>query len=154
VACTLKPAPENKALSARDSAWRQGPQVGAFDAFGRNSQHRFFTATPRGGKANYLGVDIDDCFGHAMIEVLRSPSNAAESEAIAKGLASVCDDLIQGAIVSGFAFAPCDDVLLAAAYLDAGFRKSGVLNVGRVGQEGTLLFSRKLADPDRQAKAS
>jgi len=61
---------------------------------------------------------------------------------------ALCDKLVSEGTVSCFSLAPSDDVSLAAAFLYAGFRRTGLL-LGHLPGGGSrrdvILWSRKLA---------
>lgn len=138
------------ALKARDDAWRKGKGLNSFDEFGRDAERVFVEAVAKRGKPNYLSVEFQDCFGHSLFEVLRAPEDDLDVLALTAGLRKMSDDLTARGIVSGFAFAPSDDIGLATAYLAAGFRKTGLLAGGiAVGGErkDAILWTRKLANP-------
>lgn len=147
---SLKGVEEHVALAARDAAWAKGEGLGAFDPFGRDALRLFLEVGNKKQKPNYLLAEFQDCFGHSLIEVLRTPTNDTEVTAVTAGLRSFSEELKRRGIVSAFAFAPNDDVLLSTAYLSAGFRKTGLLARGvLVGEtrKDAILWSRKLANP-------
>lgn len=143
---------DTDALKARDDAWKKGAGVSGFDAFGREAERFFLEVTPRRGKPNYMSAEHQDCFGHALVEILRHPENDAEINAMVGGLKVMSDRLKDGGLVSAFAFAPSDDTTLATAYIAAGFRKTGLLASGWHAQNGhgrrdAILWTKKLANP-------
>lgn len=147
---TLKGVEEGVALAARDAAWAKGEALGGFDPFGRDALRLFLEIGQRKQKPNYLLAEFQDCFGHSLIEVLRAPTNDTEVTAVTAGLRSFSEELKRRGIVSAFAFAPNDDVLLSTAYLSAGFRKTGLLAKGvqvGEGRKDAILWTRKLANP-------
>lgn len=138
------------ALKARDEVWRKGKGLNPFDDFGRDAERVFIEAIAKRGKPNYISVEFQDCFGHSLFEVLRAPEDDLDVLALTGGLRKLADDLTARGIVSGFAFAPSDDIGLATAYLAAGFRKTGLLAGGiMIGGErkDAILWTRKLANP-------
>lgn len=146
----LKGVEDQVALAARDAAWAKGEGLGAFDPFGRDALRLFLEIGPRKQKPNYLLAEFQDCFGHSLIEVLRAPTNEADVTALTAGLRSFSEELKRRGIVSAFAFAPNDDVLLSTAYLSSGFRKTGLLAKGvqvGEGRKDAILWTRKLANP-------
>jgi hypothetical protein len=148
---TAKVVTEKVATTARDSVWKKNDGAyGCFDPFGRDAARLFIEVTSRKTKPNYLSAEYQDCFGHSLIEILRRPKGTAEIGVVIAGLRALEDDLKSREIVSAFAFAPVDDVELAAAFLVAGYRKTGLLARG-VLVEGkrsdAILWTRKLADP-------
>ncbi len=141
---------DSVALKSRDDIWRKGRGLNSFDEFGRDAERMFVEAVAKRGKPNYLSVEFQDCFGHSLFEVLRAPEDDLDVLALTGGLRKLADDLTARGIVSGFAFAPSDDIGLATAYLAAGFRKTGLLAGGiAVGDErkDAILWTRKLANP-------
>jgi hypothetical protein len=147
---TVREGDEADALKARDAAWKKGIAVGSFDTFGRDAERLYFEMLPKGGKTNHLSAEYQDCFGHALLEMLRSPENEKEMLAAVSGIREMSDELKSRGIVSAFSFAPNDDVNLATAFTAAGFRKTGLLARGmNLGGErkDAILWTRKLAHP-------
>ena len=138
------------AEAARDAAWAEGLAVGTFDRFERDAERAYFDAPARRGEPNYLSTEYQDCFGHSLIEVLRSPADDATLVATIAGLEQLGESLMNRGIVSAFAFAPSDDVPLGTAFTAAGYRRTGLLAQGIVvGEErkDAILWTRKLANP-------
>lgn len=148
---TAKIVSEKAALTARDAVWKKNDSAyGCFDAFGRDATRMYVESAAKKGKPNYLSAEFQDCFGHALIEILRRPKGTAELYAAVAGLHTIEEDLKRREIVSAFAFAPIDDVELSAVFLSGGFRKTGLLARGVLceGKRGdAILWTRKLADP-------
>jgi len=139
-----------EALEARDAAVKKGLTLNTFDNFGRDAERFYYDTALRRGKVNYLAAEYQDCFGHSLLEVLRSPTTDNEIVALTAGMRLMCEDLKDRGIISTFGFAPNDDVALATAYVAAGFRKTGLLARGiQVGDEhkDAILWTRKLANP-------
>lgn len=147
---TVRRASEKDALSARDSTWRKGPTLGSFDMFGRDAERIYYDASVRRSKTNYLSAEFQDCFGHALIEILRAPTTENETLAVIAGLQALDEDLKERGIVAAFAFAPYDNVEIATAFVTTGYRKTGLLAQGVVDTDGTrkaaILWTRKLAN--------
>lgn len=146
---SVRQASEKDALSARDAAWRKGPAFGSFDMFGRDAERVYYDASVRRSKTNYLSAEFQDCFGHALIEILRLPSTENETLAAVAGLRTLGDDLQERGIVAAFAFAPHDNLETATAFVAAGYRKTGLLAQGILDADGSrkdaILWTRKLA---------
>jgi len=141
---------EPDALKVRDDLWKKGRGLSGFDAFGREAERMYVEVTPRKGKPNVLSAEFQDCFGHALLEILRSPEGDSEAASVCAGLRNMSETLKERGIVSAFAFAPADDVMLTGIYLSAGFRKTGLLAGGVPGPTGrrdAILWTRKLANP-------
>lgn len=140
----------SEAEAARDQAVKKGLAINTFDNFGRDAERFYFDCSARRGKPNFLAAEFQDCFGHSLVEVLRSPASDSEIVALTEGLRTMCEELKERGIISAFGFAPSDDVSLATAYTAAGFRKTGLLAQGiRVGDErkDAILWTQKLANP-------
>ena len=138
------------AEAARDQALKKGLVVNTFDPFGRDAERFYFDTAARRGKPNYLAAEFQDCFGHSLVEALRSPASDTEIVALTEGLRVMCEELKDRGIISAFGFAPSDDVNLATSYTAAGFRKTGLLAQGiLVGKErkDAILWTQKLANP-------
>lgn len=148
---SVRQADEKDALRARDAAWRRSPALGAFDMFGRDAARLYYEASVKRSKTNYVSAEFQDCFGHALIEVLRSPTSENETLAVASGLTAIGEDLKERGIVAAFSFAPNDDVDLSTAFTAAGYRKTGLLAQGVLdgdgGRKDAILWTRKLANP-------
>ena len=146
---SVKLATEKDALSARDSAWRKAPAFGSFDMFGRDAKRIYYDASLRRSKTNYISAEFQDCFGHALIEILRLPTTENETHAVIAALRTVGDELQERGIVSAFAFAPFDNLETATAFVAAGYRKTGLLAQGVLTADGgrtdAILWTRKLA---------
>jgi hypothetical protein len=142
---------ETDALKARDDLWKKHRGLSGFDAFGREAERMFVEVTPRKGKPNVLSAEFQDCFGHSLVEILRMPDGDSEATSVCAGLRNMCETLKERGIVSAFAFAPSDDVMLTGIYLSAGFRKTGLLASGVAavggGRKDAILWTKKLANP-------
>ena len=145
-----KEVTEKQALSARDAAWRKGPALGGFDTFGRDAARIYFDTTVKKSKVNFISAEFQDCFGHALIEILRFPINDNEMLAVVAGLRTIGENLKARGIVAGFSFAPSDNVMLSTAFVAAGYRKTGLLAQALIADEGrkdAILWTTKLANP-------
>jgi hypothetical protein len=152
---SVKEVDSETAIEARDKVWKNGGALGCFDPFGRDALRLFVETSSKKGKSNYLSAEFQDCFGHSLIEILRTPEDDSDLASIVTGLRHFNDELTRREIVSAFAFAPVDDVDLSAAFLATGYRKTGLLAKGvLVGglRRDAILWSRKLADPSGGAE--
>ncbi len=163
---SLKVVEAKAAISARDQAWKKGTAVGAFDTFGRGVE-RFFVETNMSStkrsssksktkpKANYIAAEFQDCFGHSLIEILRSPEDDQEVLAVCGALRVISEELKNRGIVSAFGFSANNDLALSTAYIAAGFRKTGLLAHGILHngeRRDAILWTRKLANPGDEDK--
>lgn len=140
----------DEALGMRDEVWKKGLGLNAFDPFGRDAERTFMKVGHKKAAPNYLSAEFQDCFGHSLIEILKSPRTEDEILAVTHGLRTMSEDLKNRGIISAFGLAPSDDVEVAGAYLAAGFRKTGLLAEGiSVGKErrDAILWTKKLANP-------
>jgi len=151
-------ADEVDALAARDEVWRKSHGLSGFDAFGRDAQRYYVESTTRKGRTNYLSAEYQDCFGHSLVEILRSPTDDLDVLALTGGLRFLSEDLKERGIVSAFGLGASDDIGLATAYVAAGFRKTGLLangvavpatngKGGGSARKDAILWTRKLANP-------
>jgi len=147
---SVRSATEKDALSARDAAWRKGPALGAFDMFGRDAERVYYDTSFRRSKTNYISAEFQDCFGHALVEVLRMPTTESETLAVTAALRVLGDELQARGIVAEFAFAPNDNVEISTAFVAAGYRKTGLLAQGILDGDGTrkdaILWTNKFAN--------
>jgi hypothetical protein len=147
----------SEAETARDQAVKKGLAVNTFDSFGRDAERFYFDCAARRGKPNYLAAEFQDCFGHSLIEVLRSPATDSEIVALTEGLRTMCEELKERGIISAFGLAPSDDVNLATSYTAAGFRKTGLLAQGILvadERKDAILWTQKLANPGAEDDAT
>jgi hypothetical protein len=132
------------------AALKAGRAMTAFEPFGRDVQRRYFSITAKGGYELCLSMETQACFGNAFLEMLTAPRTDAERLAVVSALRAVCEKLVSEGAVSCFAFAPSDDVGLAAAFSFNGFRRTGILQnhlaIGDV-RKDAILWSKKLANP-------
>jgi hypothetical protein len=139
---------EADARKAVAAAQRGGHAMTGFEPFGRDVQRRYFVATARGGFTVYASTESQACFGNAYLELLRGPRSDAELAGTTAALKALCDRLIAEEVVSCFALAPADDVALATAYVQNGFRRTGLLSEHLVvggRRKDAILWSRKMA---------
>jgi hypothetical protein len=140
-------ASTRKAVAA---ALRSGRALTGFEPFGRDVERRYFVATARGGFELYASTESQECFSNAFLELLQSPRTEAEKLATAAALRAICEKLVYEGVVSCFSLAPSDDVALASAYLQNGFRRTGLLHEHlfvRGERKDAIVWSRKLANP-------
>ncbi len=149
---SVREASEKDALSARDAAWKKNEGFGSFDIFGRDAQRIYFDVSVRRSKTNYVSAEFQDCFGHALVEVLWLPTSENEMLAVTAGLRALAENLQERGIVSMFAFAPNDNVEISTAFVAAGYRKTGLLAQGildaKGGRKDAILWTLKFANAD------
>lgn len=139
-----------EALEARDAAVAKGTAYEAFDAFGRDAARVYFHGTLKGAAPTFVSAEYQDCFGHALVQVLERPKTDKDVHNVTHAVRELGEHLKERGIVAAFAFAPADDVTMATMFTAAGYRKTGLLALGV--QEGkvrkdAILFTRKLANP-------
>jgi hypothetical protein len=137
-----------KAVSA---SLRSGRAITAFEPFGRDVERRYFVVTVRGGFELYVSTETQACFSNAYLEILQGPRVEAERLPTASALNELCEALRAEGVVSCFSLAPSDDTALAAAFLQNGFRRTGLLAdhllLGSV-RKDAIVWSRKLGNPN------
>jgi hypothetical protein len=118
--------------------------------FGRDAERVYYDASVRRSKTNYLSAEFQDCFGHALVEVLRLPTSETETLAVIAGLRTLAENLQERGIVATFAFAPNDNVEISTAFVAAGYRKTGLLAQGILdadgGRKDAILWTHKFVD--------
>jgi hypothetical protein len=146
----IAPVSEAEARKAVASALKSGRALTAFEAFGRDAERRYFVASARGGFELYASTESQACFGNAYLELLQSPRTEAEKAGTHGTLRAFCDRLTAEGVVSCFSLAPSDDLALATAYLQNGFRRTGLLLDHMVvgsQRKDAIIWARKLANP-------
>ena len=106
--------------------------------------------TARGGFELVASTESQACFGNAYLELLQSPRTEAEKAGTNGVLRAFCDRLTAEGVVSCFSLAPSDDLALATAYLQNGFRRTGLLLdhlVVGAKRKDAIIWARKLANP-------
>jgi hypothetical protein len=153
-AVKIAPASEDAVRKAVAAALRSGRALTSFEAFGRDVERRYYVASGRGGFELLASVESQSCFSNAYVELLQSPKNDAEKLGTAGAIRALCAELEAQEVVSCFALAPSDDTALAWAYLENGFRRTGLLLGHLVSAEkadrkdarrDAIVWSRKLA---------
>ncbi len=132
---------------------RSGRALTGFEPFGRDVQRRFFVATARGGFELHASIESQECFSNAFLELLQSPRTPAETAGTAAALRAFGDKLVSEGVVGCFSLAPSDDVALATAFLQNGFRRTGLLHehlLVRGERKDAIVWSRKLANPTEE----
>jgi hypothetical protein len=146
----IAPLAEAEMRKAVAAALRSGRALTGFEPFGRAVERRYFTATTRGGFELHASTESQECFSNAFLELLQSPRTPAEKLATAGAIRAFCERLLAEGIVSCFSLAPSDDLGLASAYLQNGFRRTGLLHEHlfvRGERKDAIVWSRKLANP-------
>jgi len=149
-AAKVAPVSEVEARKAVAGALKSGRALTAFEAFGRDAERRYFVATARGGFELYASTESQACFGNAFLELLQSPRTEGEKNGTSGALRAFCDRLTSEGVVSCFSLAPSDDLSLATAYLQNGFRRTGLLLDHLVvggERKDAIVWARKLANP-------
>jgi hypothetical protein len=141
---------EADAKKAVQAALRSGRALTAFEPFGRDVERRYFVATSRSGFELCASTESQSCFGNTFLEILQGPRTEIEKAGTIAALKALCEKLLAEGAVSCFSLAPSDDVALATAFVQNGFRRTGLLLdhliVGNT-RKDAILWSRKLANP-------
>ncbi len=146
----IAPVSEMDSRRVVTAALRSGRALTAFEPFGRDVQRSYFVATARGGFELHASIEAQGCFGNAFLELLVGPLTPAERAGTAATVRAFCEKLQAEGVVTCFSLAPSDDVALAGAFLQNGFRRTGLLLehllcAGR--RKDAIVWSRKLANP-------
>jgi hypothetical protein len=146
----IAPVGEADARKAVAAALRGGRALTGFEPFGRDVQRSYFAVTARGGFELCASIESQECFSNAFLELLQSPQTPAEMVGTAAAVRSFCNKLVADGVVGCFSLAPSDDVALATAFLQNGFRRTGLLLehlLVRGERKDAIVWSRKLANP-------
>jgi hypothetical protein len=135
---------------AFSNAISSGRALTGLEDFGRDVQKSEVLCTARGGFSLLVGVEEQPCFDNAFLEALCAPRGDKETWLTASALIKICEDLAARDIVSVFSVSPSESVELCAAWMAAGFRRTGRLP-GHLMVHGqrteAFLWSRRLTDP-------
>jgi hypothetical protein len=141
---------------ARHAVWaagRSGLSLTAFEPFGRDCLRAYFPGTLRGHAPLWISAEIQPCFDHALLEVLTAPRTEQDWPLYRTALSLAANRLKSREVISMFAFSATDDVLLAAAFVAAGFRRTGVLAQHlwtASGRKDAFLWTRKHPMPGEE----
>jgi hypothetical protein len=146
----VQPGKEPDVKKALVAAFRARRALSGFEPFGRDIVRSSFVCTSRGGFSLVASVETQPCFNNAFLELLTGPRTEKEALLTAAAIRQLCDTLFEREIVSCFALTATRDLELGAAFLNNGFRRTGVLRHHLlIGGErlDAFLWSRKLAQP-------
>jgi hypothetical protein len=142
-----RPQDSEKAFA---NAISSGRALTGLESFGRDVEKHEILCTARGGFSLLVGVESQPCFDNAFLEALAAPRGDKETWLTAAALNKICDELKAQEIVSVFAVSPADSVELSAAWIAAGFRRTGRLPghlMVRGQRTEAFLWSRRLCEP-------
>jgi hypothetical protein len=134
-------------------ATKEGRALTGFESFGRDVTRDDVVCSTKGLTDIVIGAEIQRCYGNAFLEVLTAPRDEKERNFLASAINSACERLLANEIVCAFSITPADDVKMAAAFVAAGFRRTGLLRQHlRLKNErvDAILWSRKLATPGEE----
>jgi hypothetical protein len=146
----VAPAKRREAEKAFAHAVASGRALSGMEHFGRGTDRSLFLCTARGGFSLLVGVEPQPCFDNAFIEVLSAPRGEKEAWLTAVALERICSDFLPDNTTSVFALGPVESVELTAAWVKAGFRRSGRLLAhlqvhGR--SSDAFVWARRLGEP-------
>jgi hypothetical protein len=143
-------AKEPDVKKALGAAVRARKALTGFEPFGRDVVRSSFVCTSRGGFSMVASVETQPCFNNAFLELLTGPRTEKEALLTAASIRQLCEELFEREIVSCFALTSARDFELGAAFVNNGFRKTGILRRHLLlagGRVDAFLWSRKLAQP-------
>ncbi|MFO0617035.1 MAG: hypothetical protein U0414_30850 [Polyangiaceae bacterium] len=126
-ATKIAPMKRDACAKAVAAALKANRALTAFEPFSRDAERVAHVVTGKGGFELVTSYELQPSFGSAFFEVLTSPRDEAERLLTISALRSLAATLVDAGAVSAFTMAPADDLLLSAALIGAGFRKSAVL---------------------------
>jgi hypothetical protein len=146
----LEPVAEPVMQKAVGAAVKAGKALTGFEAFGRDVQRSYFTASVKGAADIHLSTETQACFGNAFLELLAAPKSDADRLATAAVLRAMGERLLAEGTSAMFCLSPSDDVPFASTFVVNGFRRTGLLrNHIAVGgdRKHAIIWSKKLANP-------
>ncbi len=132
------------------NAVNSGRALTGLEDFGRDVEKDKFLCTARGGFSLLVGVEVQPCFDNAFVEAVCAPRGDKETWLTAASFKKICEDLKANGVVSVFAISSAESVELTAAWVTAGFRRTGRLprHMTIHGQRAdAFLWSRRLCEP-------
>jgi hypothetical protein len=146
----VQPGKEPDVKKAQTAALRARRALTGFEPFGRDVVRSSFACTSRGGFSLIASVETQPCFNNAFVELLTGPRTEKEALLTTAAIRQLCEELFEREIVSCFALTATRDLELGTAFVNNGFRRTGVLRSHLLigGQRlDAFLWSRKLAQP-------
>jgi hypothetical protein len=129
------------------AAQRGGRALTGFEPFGRDVIRSSIVLTARGGFSLHAACESQACFGNSFFELLAGPRTEAERVLMTAAVQALLSHLESEGLVSTFTLAPADDVALAAVFLGAGLKRSGVLGQHLLAdgeRKDAIVWSKKL----------
>ncbi|MDP3278325.1 MAG: hypothetical protein Q8Q09_24265 [Deltaproteobacteria bacterium] len=152
---------ETRALDALRSAFKgkKGAPPPLDDCFGRTGSRLNMVARDPKAKSQELfaSAEVQDCFGNAYLQLGALPTNETEARLLIALLQNMAEELKGREVASAFTYAPMQDVLLGAALMQAGFRKTGLLAKHLLAdgkRADSILWARKLINTAAESDAA
>jgi len=123
----IAPLKRDAATKAVLAAQKAGRALTAFEPFSRDAERLAHTITGRGGFELVTSHELQPSFGSAFFELLTGPRDENERMLTVSAIRTFMGKLVELGAQSAFTMTPADDILLSAALLTAGFRRSAVL---------------------------
>jgi hypothetical protein len=122
------------------------------ERFGRTGTRFHVSARPPrvGGKGNeqVVSVELQETFGNAYLQPAVFPNKAEDAGLLSVALAALDDELTAREVSCVFGLSPADNVPTAAAFLAAGYKRTGLLAKHLAGEKrrmDALLWTRRPA---------
>jgi hypothetical protein len=123
----IAPLKRDAASKAVAAAQKSGRALTAFEPFSRDAERLAHVVTGRGGFELVTSHELQPSFGSAFFELLTGPRDDQERLLTVSALRTLATKLVEMGAETAFTIAPADDLLLSAALVAAGFRRSAAL---------------------------
>jgi len=126
-ATKIAPMKRDACAKAVAAALKANRALTGFEPFSRDAERVANVVTGKGGFELVTSYELQPSFGSAFFEILTGPRDESERLLTISSLRTLMATLVDAGAVSAFTMTPADDLLLSAALIGAGFRKSAVL---------------------------
>lgn len=126
-ATKIAPLKRDACVKAVNAALKSNRALTAFEPFSRDAERVANVVTGKGGFELVTSYELQPSFGSAFFEILTGPRDEAERLLTVSALRTLMATIVDAGAVNAFTMTPADDLLLSAALLGAGFKKSAVL---------------------------
>ena len=123
----LAPVTPTEAQKALAALQKKGIALTSLSPFGRDTTRSTYACASKGASV-LISAEDQPFFQNTYLELLAAPKNDGERIATTAALAVMTEKLRAEGKVNAFAIVPADDVLLCAAMIASGFRRSAALS--------------------------
>lgn len=106
-------------------AWRSREALSAFEPMSADGERLVHELRGRGESRALVAEEREPCFGNVFVDFLEAPQSSEDAALVASGLDALATRSDREGAPVIYGFAPADDELTIAAWLCAGFRRTG-----------------------------